>query len=197
MNETLASLRRLRRALVPRQALDNPRGELDRVDHLPLRRTRMDAVALDPDADLRSREGLVVDTTDLRAVEGVREVRAEFLDVEVLDAAPDFLVDGEADADRSVLDLRASRKVRDRAHDLRDAGLVVRTKQRRAVGRDDVVPCPLREDRVLARTQDLARVAGEDDVAAVIVANDLGLHIRARFVGARVDMGDQPDGRAR
>ena len=60
----------------------------------------MDAVSLDPDPYLGGRERLVIDAADLRAVERVREVGAELLDVEVGDPTPHFLVGGEADADR-------------------------------------------------------------------------------------------------
>ena len=54
-------------------------------------------------------------------------------------AAADFLVDREADTNRSVLELRIPLQVRDGGHDLRDAGLVVAAQQRGAVGGDDVV----------------------------------------------------------
>ena len=113
---------------------------------LPFDVPGMDAVALDPDPDLRRGERLVVDAADLRAVERVREVGAELLDVEVVDAAADLLVDGEADPDRRMLDLGMRREIGDRAHDLRDARLVVGAEQRRPVGRDDVVARALGED---------------------------------------------------
>jgi len=56
-----------------------------------------------------------------------QRVGAELLDVEVVDPAPHFLVDGEADPNGSMVDLRMCREVCDRAHDLGDAGLVVST----------------------------------------------------------------------
>ena len=61
--------------------------------------------------------------------------------------------------------------------DLGDARLVVGAEQRRAVGRDDVVADTRREQRALVGTQRLARVAGERDVAAVVAAHDLRLHV--------------------
>ena len=127
------------------------RRELDRVHHLVLRRAGMDAVSFDADPHLGGGEGLVVDPADLGAVERVREVGAEPLDVEVVDAPADLLVDGEADADRCMVDVGMRREVRDRTHDLGNAGLVVGTEQRRAVRRDDVVALALCENRVLAR----------------------------------------------
>ena len=56
------------------------------------------------------------------------------VEVEVVGAARDLLVDGEADADRSVRRAGIPLQVRDRGHDLGDAGLVVGPEQRRAVG---------------------------------------------------------------
>ena len=140
MDEPLASLGRLGRAVVLRQPLDDAaRASLIAFTIFPFDVPGMDAVPFDPDPHLGGGERLVVDAADLGAVERVREVGAELLDVEVVDAAADLLVDGEADADRRVLDLGMRREVRDRAHDLGDAGLVVGAEQRRAVRRDDVV----------------------------------------------------------
>ena len=51
--------------------------------------------------ELDRRPGLVLDLADDRAVERVREVGAERLEVEVVDAAPDLLVDGERDPRRA------------------------------------------------------------------------------------------------
>src|SRR5919197_1296114 len=86
VDETFAPLRRFRRALIARQTLEQARAELDRVDHLSLRRAGVDAQALDADAHLRRGERLVVDPADLGAVERVGEVRTERVEVEVVDA---------------------------------------------------------------------------------------------------------------
>ena len=86
VDEPLASLGRLGRAVVLREPLDDVRRELDRVHHLVLRRPGMDAVSFDADPHLGGGERLVVDAADLGAVERVREVGAELLDVEVVDA---------------------------------------------------------------------------------------------------------------
>ena len=115
----------------------------------------------------------------------------------MVDAPADLLVDGEADAQRRVLDLWMRDEVRDGAHDLGHACFVVGAEQRRAVRRDDVVSDACREDRVFARAQHLVRVAGQHDVAAVPALHDLRLDIRAGFVLARVHVGNEPDGRAR
>ena len=72
------------------------------------------------------------------------------LDVEVVGAAPDLLVDREADAHGRARLGRCLAEVGDGGHDLRHACLVVGAEQRRAVARDDVVPDPRRERRLLA-----------------------------------------------
>jgi hypothetical protein len=143
MDEPLTLLGRLGREPVAGKLLEQPRGELDRVHHLPLRRPRMDAMAADADTHLGCGERLVVDPPDLGAVQRVGEVRSECVDVEVLDAAADLLVHGEADADRRVLDLRVADEIGDRGHDLGHARLVVGAEEGRPVRRDDVVADPV------------------------------------------------------
>ena len=84
---------------------------------------------------------------DLRAVERVGEVGAEALEVEVVDAVADLLVDGEADPRSGARDVGVGDELGDRGHDLGDAGLVVGAEERRPVGGDDVVADPLGEQR--------------------------------------------------
>jgi hypothetical protein len=196
VNEAVAPLGGLGRAVAFRQPLEQPRSELDRVDHLPLRRARMHAEPFDADAHLRRGERLVVDPSHLGAVERVAEVGAELVDVEVVDATSHLLVDGEADANRRVLDLRVRDEIGDGAHYFGHACFVVGAEQRGAIRGDDVVSDSCRKDRVLARAQHLVGIPGEHDVAAVPVLDDLRVDLGARLVLARVHMGDQPNGRA-
>ena len=102
MHEALALLGRLRRERVARQRGDEVCGELDRVDELPLRGAGMRRAAADRDDDLRRVERLGLDLAGRGAVERVRELGSEALQVEVLGSARDLLVDREADADRRV-----------------------------------------------------------------------------------------------
>ena len=88
------------------------------------------------------RECLVLDLADRRSVEGVGDVCAECVQVEVLGAVADLLVDREPDPDGLVCDLGMGDEVRDRGHDLRDPGLVVGPEERRSVAGDDVVADP-------------------------------------------------------
>ena len=147
VDEPLAALGRLRRERVRRQARDEPGGELDRVHELALRVARVDADAGEGDLQLDGREGLVLDLADDRAVDRVGEVGAEALEVEVVGAVADLLVDGEADPRVRARELGPRGEVGDRGHDRGDAGLVVRAEQRRPVRGDDVVPDPLAEER--------------------------------------------------
>jgi hypothetical protein len=59
-------------------------------------------------------------------------------------------------------------------HDLGDAGLVVGAQQGGAVGGDDVVADLLLEVGMLGDLDDAAGVAAELDVAALVVADDIG-----------------------
>ena len=96
VHEPLAALGRLGRERVGRQALDEARCELDRVHELALGAAGMDADAGERDLELDRRERLVLDLADDRPVDRVGEVRAEVLEVEVVGAVADLLVDGEA-----------------------------------------------------------------------------------------------------
>ena len=84
------------------QRRDEVGGELDRVHELPLRGAGVRRAAADRDDDLRRVERLGLDLAGRGAVERVRELGAEALEVEVVGTARDLLVDREADADRRV-----------------------------------------------------------------------------------------------
>ena len=176
---------------------DEVGGELDRIHELALRRPWMLAPPLDVHLQLPGREGLDLDLADSRPVEGVGGLGAERLDVEVVGASPHLLVDRERDAHRRAR-LGGATEVRDRRHDLRHAGLVVGSEERRAVTRDDVVPDPRRERGLVGRIEDLARIARQHDrLAGVVLVHDRG-DAGARRLRCRVDVGDQADhGRAR
>ena len=197
VDEPLAPLGRLRRERVPGQRGDEVGGELDGVHELALRRPRMLSPPLDVHLQLPGRERLDLELADARPVEGVGGLGAERLDVEVVGAPPHLLVDRERDAHRRPR-LGGATKIRDRRHDLRHAGLVVGSEERRAVTRDDVVADPRRERGLVGRD----RGSGSDRRAARSArrrsprarSGDAG----ARRLRRRVDVGDQADhGRAR
>ena len=152
-------------------------------------------MALHAYAHLGRGERLVVDAPDLRSVERVREVRAKCRDVEVVDAASDLFVDREADADRRVLDLGVLRQICDGGHDFGDTRFVVRSEQRRSVGRNDVVADLLGEEDTFGGTEDAPGIPGKLDVSTRVM-DDLRLDLGSGLVRARVDVRDQADRRA-
>jgi hypothetical protein len=154
----------------------------------------MDADAVDREDELVRGERLRLDLAEPGPVEGVGQVGAEPVEVEVVGAAAHLLVDREGDPRGRPRRVVLQQPMRRRDDD-RDAGLVVGTEEGRAVARDDVVPELLREAGHVVRVDDLRRVALEPDrltrPAAVDDRRDSGTRRRRR----RVDMGDEPDDR--
>jgi hypothetical protein len=87
-------------------------------------------------------------------------------------------------------------QMRDRGHDLGDAGLVVGAQQRVARGGHDVV-ARARGEVGLRRRIEPRAVARQRDRGAVVVAMDDRHDAGAGGVRARVHVGDQPDDGAR
>ena len=190
MQKAFLALGGLGRAGVFRQPVDDGGSDLDRVLHLALGKARMGRDALDGDGGAVGREGFVLDIPRGFAVHRIGEVGAELLQVDLVDAAADFLIGGEQDLDRAMLDLRILNQELRRVHDLGEAGLVVGAEQRGAVRRDDVVADLVGEGGMLRRADHLGRIARQHDIAAAIVAHDLrfdvlagavrrGVHVRA------------------
>ncbi len=123
-----------------------------------LRRPRVDADALDREPELVRGERLDLELAEPRPVERVGEVGAEGVEVEVVGALADLLVDRERDA-RGGARRVVVEEVRDRRHDHRDARLVVRAEERRAVARDQVLPDPLGEGGHVGGVEHLRLVA--------------------------------------
>ena len=115
----------------------------------------------------------------------------------MIDAVADFLIAGEADADRAVRHFRMRRQILRRFHDDGDAGLVVGAQQRGAVGCHQRFALHAGQFRVLGDAQDLGRVAGQNDVPAVVVAMDDGVDALAAGFRRGVEMSDPRDGGGR
>lgn len=95
----------------------------------------MHADAPDLEIGLTRVEVLVLNLALRVAVHGVGDVRVEVLHVEVAGAGADLLVRRERDAQRTVRRAVAKHAL-ERAHDLRDASLVVHAQNRGAVARE-------------------------------------------------------------
>ena len=111
--------RRLGRERVPRERGDDVREQLDGVDEPALRRSRVDADAPDREPELVRRERLDLELAEARAVERVGEVGAEGVEVEVVGALADLLVDRERDARGRARRVVAD-EMGDRGHDRGD-----------------------------------------------------------------------------
>ncbi len=144
VDKALAAFGRLRRQPIAWERRDEISRELEAVDELPFRGSRVGSTAVDGDQDLLRRERLVLERTEAGAVKRVGEVRAELVEVEMDRATTHLLVDRETDTHRSACQLRMLREPRDRRHDLGDARLVVGAEKRCPVARDDVVTHPCR-----------------------------------------------------
>ena len=149
--------------------MDEVRGDLDRVDHLAFRETRVRVETFEAD-----RHGVRGERFDLQlpqrlSVHGVGTVGAKALDVEVASALPDLLVRGKPDANGSVGDLGVGHEVFRRPHDLGHSDLVVRAEQRRSRGGDDVAAHLFLEMRVVRASDHRGRIAGQDQILPLIV----------------------------
>src|SRR5262249_53734362 len=155
---------------------------------------RMDVRSMDRHRGRVGRERLVIDLAGTGAVERVAADRAQLLQVNVIDAVADLLVAGETDTHRPARQPGRLKQTLRRLHDHRHAGLVVAAEERRAIGGDYRLARELRQVRVLGWPQHLRRIAGQDDVFAVVVAVDGRLDVLARRLGRGIDVGDPGDG---
>ena len=119
----------------------------------------MNGDALNGDLDAVGRERLVLDMPGRLAVHRVAEFCSELLKIDLVHATADLLIRSEQELDRPVPDVRIIDQQLRRRHDLGEPGLVVGAKQRRAVGRDDVVADLVEQRGIVADPDDLSRIA--------------------------------------
>ena len=162
------------------------------VDHRVLGTAGVDTEAVDRHDRRSGVEVLIADLADILAVNGVGVGRAEALYIKQACALADLLIGGEADAKLAVGAVFSDDALQ-RGHDLRHTGLIIRTQQRRAIGRDEGLALHLLEEREGRGVQH--RTGGrQGDGAAVIVLMDLRLHILTAGIVRRVHMGDKAEG---
>ena len=180
------------RALIGGQHGVQLHGDVLGVLHQVLCAAGMHREAVDGDEGRGRVEVLVFQLAHIAAVHRVGIVGAEALDVEQVGALAHLLVGGEGHADLAVGDVLLLQPLHG-GEDLGDAGLVVRAQQGGSVGGDEGLALPVRQFGELGHTHVLAGT-GEQNVAAVVVLDDLGLHVLARGVGGGVHVGDEADG---
>ena len=185
------ALGRLRR-LAARQQRHDLRCDADRVDEDALGVAWVDAHALDRHHGLGSVERLGVEAVHARAVERVRDVGTEALEVHRVRAAADLLVGREQQPQRRASGGRAGcigrEEVGGELHDDGDAGLVVASEQRRAVAREQVVAGVRAEVGVGLGVEHDRRIAGGRERPAVPRGVDERAHVLARRIRARIDV---------
>src|SRR6185369_8209602 len=89
-----------------------------RIDHDPLRCSRMRALTLERDCGGARAPRFITNLAELFAVNRVSELRSEALNVKLLDASTDFFIGRERDRECSVFDLRILTQDVDHRHDL-------------------------------------------------------------------------------
>src|SRR3954452_15648120 len=104
MNKPNAPFRRFRQHVV-RKTIEIIRDRIHRIDHDPLRGTRMRALALERDRRSARAPRLVADLPKLFAVDSVSDLRPKTFHVKLLNAAADFFIRRERDRERAVFDL--------------------------------------------------------------------------------------------
>src|SRR5690349_4748468 len=103
MNKPDAPFRRLRQHVV-RETIEIIRDRIHRIDHDPLRGSRMRALALECDCRSARAPCLVADLTELFAVDRISELRSETFHIKLLDAPANLFIRRESDRERAVFD---------------------------------------------------------------------------------------------
>ena len=163
---------------------------LQGVQHLVFRRTGMDVLPLHLETGRSGVEVFVLQLAFVTAVHGVGILRTEPRHVEIVHPASYLLVGRETDAYLPVLHLRMRHKVFGSGHDFGHSRLVVGTEQRRPVRGDERLPLEERKLRKFGHGHRHGIV--QPDIPAVVMFDNLRLHILAAHVGTRIHMGYEP-----
>src|SRR4029077_14799430 len=94
VQKALSAFGGFRRAGRLRQALDDRRGDLDRMLHPAFGKPGVGADAFDRDRDAIGAEGFVLDIAGAFTVDRIGEIGTELFQIDLVDAAADFLVRG-------------------------------------------------------------------------------------------------------
>ncbi|CAJ1853860.1 hypothetical protein OPFLODJI_02786 [Aeromonas hydrophila] len=163
------------------------------VDHAALGGAGVHIVADKAHGGAGGVEVLVFELAQLAAVYRIGPFGREAVQREAVGAAAYLLVRGKAKPDIATGDLGVGQQVVDGGEDLGDARLVVGPQQGAAVGGNEILPQVVFQEAVIANGQHLVPLA-QTDVAALIVFDDLGHHVRRLVVGG-IHVGDEADGR--
>ena len=179
-------------SLVGRQHGCKLHGQQIGIDPFVLGISRMYADALAMNLGRSGIEILEFQFTYVTAIHGIGPLAAELGDVEMVSAHADFLVGIEGHTNLAVLDFLVLLQVDHCLYDFGNTCLVVGTEQCGTVGHDEVFTDVLQQFRKLFRTGHDS--FAQQDVAAVVVSDNLWLDVGSRAVGAGVVMGNEADG---
>ena len=190
VEEAFVALRQPRNIGSGEQTVEFHRDERG-VNHRVFGRTGMDAQSLENHIRRAGVERLVGDFAFFAAVHRVGVICAELGDVEVIHARADFLIRRESDAELPVRGFACDDGFQ-RGHDLRDAGLVVRAEQGGAVRGDERHADQLFQAGERRGAERFA-ASGQKHVAAVVMLDDLRLHVFAGAIRRGVEVGDEAE----
>ena len=131
------------------------------------------------------------------AIDGIGEFGAELFQVDLVDTTADLLVRREQKLDDAMGNGRIGHQPGGGGDDFSKAGLVVGAEQRRAVGGDDIIADLVGQRPVFGDADDLACIAWQHDVAALVIAQELRLDASAGEIGRRIHMRAEADDRNR
>ena len=165
------------------------------VQHTALCVTGMCHSAVDGDICETAVEVIIVELTLFAAVQGVREVRIELLEVEVGGTLTDLLITGEAELDCAVTDGWVGGKDGCELHDLCNAGLIIGTEKGRTIADDEILALINIETWELLRTEDDVLFLIQDDVLSIVVLDDAWLDVVARQLQCSIHVRCEADRR--
>ena len=196
MDEALAPVGQFGQHRVLREGGDDLGGEVDGVDHFAFGEARVDRDALDLDGCAIGGEAFVFNLAQFAAVEGIGEVDPQIGGQAFVNAAADFFIGGEGEADLAVRDLGVGQKVAGGGHQDGHTGLVVGPQKREAGGGDDVMALFVGEFGGDVGGEGQRRVIGVGDGPAVVAADHAGFDAGGVELRRGVDMGEKADGGA-
>ena len=176
-------------AVVIRQGVVELNGNVLRILHGVLCAARMDREAVYRDKSSGSVKVFIADFARFVAVHRVGIGCAKMLHIKQVSTLANLLIGGKAHADLAVGAVFFLQDLQ-HGHNLGHTGFVVRTQQGGAIGGDQGLALELCQEWELPGAENCAGT-GQDNIAAVIIFMDLGLHILARCIGGSIHMGNK------
>ena len=137
---------------------------------------------------------LIFQLADLSAIDRIPPIAAELLDIEIIRSLPDLLIRRKGDPHLTMPHLGMIFQITHSGDNRSHASLVIRAKQGRAIGHDNILPLVIRELREHRRREHDILALIQHDITSR-VSHDTRTDVLARHIGAGIQMGDQTDHR--